>query len=121
MSGTVRQSSSSLVTAPGHGFAAADPGAHTDGPDGHIVELGIVEAEDERRKKEHEKRGVGMDVDMVDGMDLEAEAARSMEVDSPLHSRTQEITSRERRRRIWMSCCVRYPIPSTSRCEKKRR
>ena len=77
---------------PGHGFMAADPGAHTDRSDGHIVELGIVEAEDERRKMEDEaKRGVGMDVDMDDGTNLESERAASMEVDPvPLQAHVEE-------------------------------
>lgn len=97
MSVRPEKSKTPQATEPGHGCIAADPGAHTDGPDGHIVELGIVEAEDERRKKEQEeKRDVGMDLDMVEGMDLEAEVDMAMEVDSlPLPSRTQEMEKRE--------------------------
>ena len=53
--------------------ALFDVGAHTDGPDGHLVEEGIVEKE-EREKAEimRKKRGCnGMDMDVVDDMDMD--------------------------------------------------
>jgi len=46
-------------------------GAHTDGPDGHLVELGVVE-EEERREKEKEKE-MRVDMDMVVDMDMDVE------------------------------------------------
>ena len=70
-----------------------DIGAHTDGPDGHIIELGLMEKEEARvlakekkakkvkrakadavaaaAEKEERERDVGMDVDMVNDMDLD--------------------------------------------------
>ena len=51
--------------------ALFDVGAHTDGPDGHLVEEGIVEKEEREKAKSVRKReGNGIDLD-VDNMDMD--------------------------------------------------
>ena len=109
--GTAKRSyDASAGTEPGHGFAAADPGAHTDRSDGHIVELGVIEEEDRRRRLKAEERKLGMDVDPIDGMgadmdlDLPSQAHGQKEeegekdLDEVMHSipNTVEFTLREK-------------------------
>ena len=50
--------------------ALFDVGAHTDGPDGHLIEEGIVERE-ERERARKKRGGSGMDLDVVDDMDMD--------------------------------------------------
>ena len=61
--------------------ALFDVGAHTDGPDGHLVEEGIVEKEErERAERARKKREVsGMNLDVVDDMDMDVDV--DMDVD----------------------------------------
>ena len=47
-----------------------DVGAHTDGPDGHLVEEGIFEKE-ERERQRQKRGGNGMDMDVVGDMDVD--------------------------------------------------
>ncbi len=109
--GTAKRSydASSAGTEPGHGFAAADSGAHTDRSDGHIVELGVIEEEDRRRRLKVEESRVGMDVDVTDvmgaGMDLDLPPQthgqtkeEEEDLDEVLHSipNTVEFTLREK-------------------------
>ncbi|KAF8808654.1 hypothetical protein BYT27DRAFT_7188620 [Phlegmacium glaucopus] len=55
--------------------ALFDVGAHTDGPDGHLVEEGIVEREEreqaERERERKEREGNGMNLDVVADMDMD--------------------------------------------------
>ena len=64
------------------GHADSGHGAHTDRSDGHIIELGNVE-EEERRKK-REETGVGMDVDAVGEGDRNWDAGMDVDVSEPL-------------------------------------
>ena len=52
--------------------ALFDVGAHTDRPDGHLVEEGIVEKEESEKEQNARKReGNGMDSNVVDDMDVD--------------------------------------------------
>ena len=53
--------------------ALFDVGAHTDGPDGHLVEEGIVEKEEMEKAERATKKRVcnGMNLDVVDDMDMD--------------------------------------------------
>ena len=71
--------------------ALLDIGAHTDRPDGHIIELGLMEKEEARvlakakadaAAAAEKERDVGMDVDMVNDMDLDVHVENvAMDVD----------------------------------------
>ena len=52
--------------------ALFDVGAHTDGPDGHLVEERMFEkGESERVKKKREGSGMDLDLDVIDDMDMD--------------------------------------------------
>ncbi|PPQ92589.1 hypothetical protein CVT25_007281 [Psilocybe cyanescens] len=77
-SGTAAATSAVVATATlGGSGALMDGGAHTDGPDGHVVELREKEREDEERRMRMKQRG-----ENTEGMDMVVDTDGGIDVDA---------------------------------------
>ncbi|KDR75977.1 hypothetical protein GALMADRAFT_456206 [Galerina marginata CBS 339.88] len=75
--------------------ALVDIGAHTDGPDGHLIELGLVEAEARRQRKKEIEEERAMEEDMVVDVDMITDAD-AMDVDCDEHQKSVSSSSSEK-------------------------